>query len=143
GTTTVTCTLTSLAVGAAHDVVTIVTASAQGGTISNSASVSSATSDPNTANNTSAAVQTTVNGPPVFTLPTAFQVNEGSLLTFPVTESDPGGNALTFSASNLPLGASFNPATQTFAWTPNSAEGGPKPYIVYFTASDGPFEATT
>ena len=143
GTTTVTCTLASLAVGAAPDIVINVTASAQGGPISNSASVSSATSDPNTANNTSAAVQTTVNGPPVFTLPTAFQVNEGSLLTFPVTATDPGGNALTFSASNLPLGASFNPATQTFAWTPNSAQGGPNPYIVYFTTSDGQFMTTT
>ena len=64
-------------------------------------------------------------------------------MTFPVTATDPGGNALTFSASNLPMGASFNSATQTFAWTPNSAQGGPSPYIVYFTASDGQFVATT
>jgi uncharacterized repeat protein (TIGR01451 family) len=143
GTATVTCTRASLPVGAAPDIVINVTAPAQGGPISNSASVSSATSDPNTANNTSATVQVTVNGPPVFTVPTGFQVNEGSLLTFQVTATDPGGNALTFSASNLPLGASFNPATQTFAWTPNSAQGGPNPYIVYFTASDGQFLATT
>jgi uncharacterized repeat protein (TIGR01451 family) len=143
GTTTVTCTLASLAVGAAPDITINVTAPAQGGPISNSASVSSATSDPITANNTSAAVQTTVNGPPVFTVPTGFQVDEGSLLTFQVTATDPGGNPLTFSASNLPLGASFNPATQTFAWTPNSAQGGPNPYIVYFTTSDGQFMTTT
>src|SRR5712691_10605044 len=143
GTATVTCTLASLAVGAAPTIVITVTAPAQGGQISNCASVSSATPDPNTANSTSAAVQTTVNGPPVFTVPTGLQVDEGSLLTCQVTATEPGGNDPAFSASNLPLGASFNPATQTFAWTPNSAQGGPNPYIVYFTTSDGQFMTTT
>jgi len=146
GTTTVTCTLASLAVGAAPDITINVTAPAQGGPISNSASVSSATSDPSTANNISAAVQTTVNGPPVFNVNTSWQVNEGNLLTFQVTATDPGGSPLTFSASNLPQGASFDPVTQTFAWTPNSAQGGPNPnpnpFIVYFTASDGQFITT-
>src|SRR5262249_18394824 len=41
------------------------------------------------------------------------------------------------SASNLPLGATFAPNTRTFAWTPNFAQGGPNPYYVQFTASDG------
>src|SRR5206468_4174469 len=60
GATTVTCTLPSLAVGAAPNIVISVTAPSAGGSISNQASVSSATSDMNTANNTSAAVQTIV-----------------------------------------------------------------------------------
>jgi hypothetical protein len=41
------------------------------------------------------------------------------------------------------MGASFNPATQTFAWTPGSNQGGSSPYLVYFTANDGEFTATT
>ncbi len=61
-----TCTLASLAVGTAPDIVISVTAPGVGGTISNQASVSSATGDPNTANNTSATAQTIVSGPPVF-----------------------------------------------------------------------------
>jgi uncharacterized repeat protein (TIGR01451 family) len=143
GSTTVSCTRASLAVGSAPSIVILVTAPAEGTTLSNSASVSSTTSDPNTANNTSATVQTVVKGPPIFTFATSYQVNEGSLLTFQVTASDPGGMPLTFSASNLPLGANFDPSTQTFAWTPNPAQGGPDPYLVYFTASDGQFTRTT
>jgi len=143
GTSTVTCTLASLAVGAAPDIVVTATAPAAGGTISNQASVSSATGDTNAANNTSATVQTVVNGPPVFTGATSYQVNEGSPLTFQVSATDPGGKPLTFSASSLPTGASFNTATQTFAWTPNSTQGGPNPYLVYFTTSDGQFFTTT
>jgi uncharacterized repeat protein (TIGR01451 family) len=148
GTTTVTCTLATLAVGAAPDIVIVMTVPAVGGTISNQASVTAATSDANTANNTSATVQTIVSGPPVFTGATSFQVNEGALLTFQVAATDPGGKPLTFSASNLPMGASFNTGTQTFAWTPNSAQGGPvggpnPPYLVYFTASDGQYFTTT
>jgi uncharacterized repeat protein (TIGR01451 family) len=143
GTSTVTCTLASLAVGAAPDIILTVTAPATGGTISNQASVSSATGDTNTTNNTSATVQTVVSGPPIFTGATSYQVNEGTLLTFQVAATDPGGKPLTFSASNLPNGASFNTATQTFTWTPNSAQGGPSPYLVYLTASDGQYFATT
>jgi uncharacterized repeat protein (TIGR01451 family) len=142
GASTVTCTLASLAVGAASDIVIALTAPAVGGAISNQASVSSAISDANTGNNTSATVQTIVSGPPVFTGATSYQVNEGALLTFQVTATDPGGNPLTFSVGALPQGASFNPATQTFAWTPTSAQGGPSPYLAYFTANDGLFTTT-
>lgn len=46
-------------------------------------------------------------------------VDEGSLLTFTVTASDADSiDTLTYSASNLPAGASFNVSTQEFSWTP-------------------------
>jgi hypothetical protein len=58
----------------------------------------------------------------------------GQLLTFTVSASDYDNDPLTFSASNLPSGASFNPATRTFSWTP--AQAGT--YTgVHFGVSDG------
>lgn len=39
-------------------------------------------------------------------------------LAFTITASDPDGQALTFNATGLPAGAAFDPATQTFTWTP-------------------------
>ncbi len=62
-------------------------------------------------------------------------VNEGSLLSFTVSGSDPDGDLLTFSATNLPAGASFNQATQTFSWTPTYTQAGL--YSVTFMVSDG------
>jgi uncharacterized repeat protein (TIGR01451 family) len=132
GNPTVTCTLDSLPVGTAADIVLSVTTSTVGGTIFNQASVISTTSDPNPSNN-SATAQIVVNE----------RVNEGALLTFQVSATDASGNPLTYSANNLPQGATFNPATRTFTWTPNSAQGGPNPYLVYFTASNGQSTTTT
>jgi alpha-tubulin suppressor-like RCC1 family protein len=62
---------------------------------------------------------------------------EGVLLTFQVTATDADGDSLIFSASNLPPGATFDPATQKFSWTPNFAQGGANPYFVDFTVNDG------
>jgi chitodextrinase len=42
---------------------------------------------------------------------------------------------VTYSASGLPAGASFDPATQQFSWTPGFTQAGT--YTVTFTASDG------
>jgi len=61
---------------------------------------------------------------------------ENSLLEFTVTASDPDGDTLTYSASNLPAGAVFNSTTQTFSWTPAFGQAGPHPDI-RFEASDG------
>jgi hypothetical protein len=61
-------------------------------------------------------------------------VDEGNLLTFTVTASDPDGDGLTFSASNVPTGASFNPSTRVFSWTP--AFGASGNYNVTFTVTD-------
>ena len=45
-------------------------------------------------------------------------------LSFTLSASDPEGQPLTFSASFLPPGAVFDPATATFTWTPTEADSG-------------------
>ncbi len=45
-------------------------------------------------------------------------VNAGSKIQFAVNATDPNGDALTYSASGLPVNAMFDPATRTFSWTP-------------------------
>jgi hypothetical protein len=86
---------------------------------------------------------TEVNSPPVLTVPGQQTVDEGNLLSFTVSASDadqPANPAVTLSASNLPLGATFN--SGTFSWRPTSAQGGTNPYLVQFTVSDGQFTDT-
>src|SRR4029077_18195739 len=61
--------------------------------------------------------------------------SENSLLTFVVTATDADLDSLTFIASGLPTGASFNAGTQTFSWTPTFDQAGP--YSVTFTVTDG------
>ena len=56
-------------------------------------------------------------------------------LNFTVVGYDPDGDTLTYSASNLPEGANFNPTTGVFNWTPTIDQVGT--YQVTFTASDG------
>ena len=51
-------------------------------------------------------------------------IDENGLLTFTVTATDPDGDALTYSATNLPTGASFDAATQIFTWTPDYTQAG-------------------
>ena len=62
-------------------------------------------------------------------------VSEGSTLTFTVSATDPDGETLTYSASGLPIGASFDPATRTFTWTPTMEQEGAYPGVT-FTATD-------
>ena len=62
-------------------------------------------------------------------------VNSNSTLSFTISGSDPDGDALTYSASGLPSGATFNASTRQFSWTPSSAQAGN--YSVTFTVSDG------
>ena len=77
-----------------------------------------------------------VNHAPVFAAGGESQsVDENRSLTFTVEATDPDGDALTYSASGLPAGASFDPATREFSWTPDYTQAGE--YTVTFTASDG------
>lgn len=62
--------------------------------------------------------------------------NEGGTLSFTVSATDPDGDTLTYSASNLPQGATFNPATRTFSWTPTGDQAGVYSDI-RFQVSDG------
>ena len=75
-----------------------------------------------------------VNNPPVLNPIGSKSVGEGNLLTFAVTASDPDGDGLTLSASNVPTGASFNPSSQVFSWTPDYGDAGD--YTVTFTVTD-------
>jgi hypothetical protein len=76
------------------------------------------------------------NTPPVLGPIGNRSVTEGNLLQFAISATDPDGDPLTYSASGLPSGASFDPATRTFSWTPTSGQAGT--YAgVHFEASDG------
>ncbi len=59
-------------------------------------------------------------------------------LSFTVRASDPEGDPLTFSANNLPAGATF--VNQIFTWTPTSDQVGN--YQVTFTVSDEKAQAS-
>ncbi len=77
---------------------------------------------------------TSSNNPPVFASIANQQVSELQPLNFTVSATDPDGNKLTYSATNLPTGATFDPSSQFFYWIPGSAQGGN--YIVSFQATD-------
>jgi subtilisin family serine protease len=68
-------------------------------------------------------------------------ITEYQPLMFTVSASDPDGDLLTFSAAGLPAGATFDPATQTFSWTPAFAQSGS--YQIAFMVSDGDLTDST
>ncbi len=75
-----------------------------------------------------------VNQPPVMAPIGARTVAEGQLLAFTASASDADGNALTFTGTNLPVGATLSPAG-AFGWTPDFTQAGS--YGVTITVSDG------
>jgi PKD repeat protein len=81
-----------------------------------------------------------VNRAPVMTAIPANTVDEGKLLSITVSASDPDGDTLSYSATNLPSGAVFNAATRSFSWTPGYTQAGN--YTVTFRASDGALSGT-
>ena len=62
-------------------------------------------------------------------------VEEGATLSFTVSATDADGDALTYSASNLPPGSTFDPATRSFSWTPTYAQAGSYAGVL-FTVAD-------
>ncbi|HBF35858.1 MAG TPA: hypothetical protein DDW50_00880 [Firmicutes bacterium] len=65
-----------------------------------------------------------------------YTVDEGKLITFTLVGSDPdSGDSLTYSASNLPASAVFDPVSGKFSWTPDYSQAGI--YPLQFTVSDG------
>jgi C1A family cysteine protease len=82
------------------------------------------------------------NQPPVLadvSLSIAGQVfKEGTEFSIQLQASDPESGTLTYGVSPLPQGASFNPSTGLFTWTPTHAQGGD--YSIRFSVSDGIFE---
>lgn len=65
-----------------------------------------------------------VNRPPVLVPIGNKTVLEGQTLSFALSASDSDGDALTYVASNLPAGATFNVATGVFTWAPNYGQAG-------------------
>ena len=63
---------------------------------------------------------------------------EGTEFSIHLQASDPESDSLTYSASPLPQGASFNSGTGLFTWTPSYTQGGD--YSIRFSVSDGVFE---
>jgi putative Ig domain-containing protein/Big-like domain-containing protein len=74
------------------------------------------------------------NLPPEFTFIDEQTVNEEELLEFIVTADDPDGDNFVLSAEALPSGASFDPVTGIFSWTPDLNQSGT--YVVAFYALD-------
>jgi len=71
---------------------------------------------------------------PLLTPIGAKTANEGQLLQFVVSATDPNGRSLVYSTSNLPAGATFNPADQTFNWKPSFMQAGN--YVVHFEVTN-------
>ncbi len=62
-------------------------------------------------------------------------INENDLLEFIVSASDPEGDIITYSATDLPDGATFDINTGAFSWTPDYNDSGT--YTVVFVAEAG------
>jgi len=75
------------------------------------------------------------NRPPVLDPIGSKSVGEGGQLSFTITASDPDGDSLSYSASNLPAGADLAVGTQTFDWIPGHDSAGS--YILIFKVTDG------
>jgi len=79
-----------------------------------------------------------INQAPEITCPGSQSVDEGQLLEFVVSATDPDGTIPTLSAEDLPSGADFTDngdGNGTFSWTPGYDQAGD--YDVTFVASDG------
>ncbi len=80
---------------------------------------------------------THVNHPPVVTQPSNQTSAEGQTVSLPIAASDPDGDVLSYSATNLPAELSINPATGVIAGTLDYGAALSSPYLVTVTASDG------
>ena len=75
---------------------------------------------------------------PALTVPLAQSIAPGTILSFAVVTVDTNIPPLpvTLSASGLPQGSTFDPATGVFTWQPGPNQA-PGVYVLIFTASDG------
>lgn len=79
----------------------------------------------------------TPNSPPVLQTIGDQKGYEGQLLEFAVTATDPENDTLTFSASNLPAGSTFDPETAIFSWIPDYDQAGSYTNVEFSVADDG------
>src|SRR5262249_27283659 len=68
-------------------------------------------------------------------------VSEGQTLVVQLHATDPEGDGLTYSASNLPPGATFDPAQGVLRWTPVLFQAGTYQNVV-LGVSDGKLSST-
>jgi hypothetical protein len=80
---------------------------------------------------------TSLNHAPVIQSMAPASVGEGLMLRLTVYATDPDGQAITYSALDLPGGATFDPGTHRFEWTPGFSDAGS--HTVRFVASDNAF----
>jgi uncharacterized protein (TIGR03437 family) len=72
----------------------------------------------------SAAVPVTPAGGPVLNIPGEMDAVFGKQVSFTVTAVDPAGLTVVLSVSGLPDGATFDPGTGRFSWTPTQSQQG-------------------
>jgi hypothetical protein len=70
-----------------------------------------------------------LNRPPVMDSIGHMVVDEGMWLSFDVHASDPDGDPITYYSGNLPAGATIDPVTGRFSWTPTTDQAGSYPVI--------------
>ena len=109
----------------------------QGGNYVVSFTVTDNGSPPASASETITITVSNVNRPPVLSPIGDKTVNEGQLLEFTITATDPDGDTLTYSADNLPPGADFDPATQKFSWTPGYDQAGNYQHVEFEVMDNG------
>ena len=66
---------------------------------------------------------TDTNRPPVLDPVGDSTIDEQTLLTFTATASDPDGDGYTFTLTGEPTGATIDPVTGVFTWTPTETQG--------------------
>ncbi|HEX3047701.1 MAG TPA: carbohydrate binding domain-containing protein, partial [Bacillota bacterium] len=80
-------------------------------------------------------IVTDVNRPPIFDPINNKTIAEGEWLQFPIIATDPDGDPLTYSVTNLPFGATFDPVSRNFRWIPNfNQAGSPNPQVTFIVA---------
>lgn len=75
-----------------------------------------------------------MNRAPIFIPVGSVSIEEGHNLKFTVAATDPDGDAIAYSSTPLPAGASFDPVNRIFDWTPDFTQAGV--YDVTFYATD-------
>ncbi len=75
------------------------------------------------------------NLPPTLQVPASRSVKTGTPVSFTITTFDNDGDTVTLSSSSLPVGASFNPGTGLFTWTPTPDQSN-QFWPISFTATD-------
>ncbi|XEC96036.1 LamG-like jellyroll fold domain-containing protein [Paenibacillus tarimensis] len=85
-------------------------------------------------------IRITVKGQPVFEPVTTVELTAKQPFQYELPVSDPAGEPLVYSASELPEGAEFNASEGLFSWTPEQADYGS--HSVTFTVGNGLFEVS-